>query len=348
MRGRQAGREWGIHTHVHLVDLILHWLYPQHSLAVLSNNLFPYHLDPNYILIRREWQSENSIILTTQLPWKLPSFSFPWQEIISMFSVILTSSTPLALFSHVGLALKNTTWHLVSSQLKRYQFLDLMSAVPRSKARNIKVDIYYLFHGLHQWCFSLPFFIIIADVLPIMLRSLLKSVCPLQTNIHINVIHQQLTNASSIRRLPHTQRSHCFCRTLWVWEECRIGLLGRILELETFSPSPRNAQGRLEQQPGALAQGVGDAAFSPCIVSRCRGETNARLWGEQKLKKRLYFPPPPQLFGLVFSLPFPISLACLWSSEWVIQGLACNCGQKIIWDQSEMLFQPVHPSDHTV
>lgn len=50
-----------------------------------------------------------------------------------------------------------------------------------------------------------------------------------------------------------------------------------ILELETFSPSPRNARGRLEQQLGALAQGVGDAAFSPCIVSCCRGEANARL-----------------------------------------------------------------------
>lgn len=73
---REAGRERGIQTYVCLVDLILHWLYLQHSLAVLSNSLFPHHLDPNYILIRREWQSEDSITLTTQLPWKLPSFSF--------------------------------------------------------------------------------------------------------------------------------------------------------------------------------------------------------------------------------------------------------------------------------
>lgn len=101
-----------------------------------------------------------------------------------------------------------------------------MSAVLRSKARNIKVDIYYLFHGLHQRCFLLPFLVIIADVSPIMLRSLLKSVCPLQTNIHINAIHQQLTNVSSLRRFSHTQNSHCFCRNLWVWEECRIGPLG--------------------------------------------------------------------------------------------------------------------------
>lgn len=185
---------------------------------------------------------------------------------------------------------KNRTCHLVSSQLKRYQFLDLMSAVPRSKARNIKVDIYYLFHGLHQWSFSLPFFVIIADVLPIMLLLLLKSVCPLQTNIHINVIHQRLTNVSSSRHFPHTQTSHCFCTPLWVWEECRIGLEGRwISELQTVSPRPRNARGWLEQQPGVLAPGVGDAAFSPCIVSCCRGDANARLWGKWKHKKGWVF-----------------------------------------------------------
>lgn len=72
----EAGRERGIHPYVHLVDLVLHWLSPQHSLAVLSNNLFPYHSDPNCILIRKEWQSKDSSILTTQLPWKLLSFSF--------------------------------------------------------------------------------------------------------------------------------------------------------------------------------------------------------------------------------------------------------------------------------
>lgn len=59
------------------VVLILQKLYPWHSLAVHRNKLLPYYLDPNYILIRREWQSEDSIILTTHLPWKLPSFSFP-------------------------------------------------------------------------------------------------------------------------------------------------------------------------------------------------------------------------------------------------------------------------------
>lgn len=195
---------------------------------------------------------------------------------------MLTSSTPLALFSCVGLALKNITWHLVSSQLKRYQFLDLMSAVPRSKARNIKVDIYYLFHGLHQWCFSLSFFVTIADVLPIMLRSLLKSVCPLQTNIHINVIHQQLTNASSLQHFPHIQKSHCFLQDLGV-QRIQDQAQGWNFGAESFSLSPSNAQGWLEQQPGVLEQGVGDTAFPPCIVSCCRGETNARLWGEKKL-----------------------------------------------------------------
>lgn len=74
---QEAGRERGTHTCVRLVDLILRWFHVQHSFAVLSNNLFSYRLDPNYILIRREWQSEDSVVLTTQLPWKLPSFSFP-------------------------------------------------------------------------------------------------------------------------------------------------------------------------------------------------------------------------------------------------------------------------------
>lgn len=238
---QEAGREWGISTWVHIVVLILQWLYPRHSLAVLRIKLFQYYLDTNYILIKKEWQSEDNIILTIQLPWKLPSFSFPWQEIIPVFFVMLNSLTPLALFSCVGLALKNRTWHLVSSQLKRYQFLDLMSAVPRSKARNIKVDIYYLFHGLHQWCFSLSFFVIIADVLPIMLRSLLKSVCPLQTNIHINVIHQQLTNASSLQHFLHDQKPHCFCR-IWVCTECRIGPRGGISEFRSRTLSPSAQQ----------------------------------------------------------------------------------------------------------
>lgn len=151
----------------------------------------------------------------------------------------------------------------MSSQLKRYQFLDLMSAVPRSKARNIKVDIYYLFHGLHQWCFSLLFFVIIADVLPIMLHSLLKSVCPLQTNIHINVIHQQLTNASSLRHFPHTQNSHCFCRNLWVWEECRIGPLGGNFGAGAALPQPQKCRG---SAGGAAARGAGAGSGRCCIL----------------------------------------------------------------------------------
>lgn len=122
----------------------------------------------------------------------------------------------------------------------------------------------------------LSFFVIIADVLPVMLRSLLKSVCPLQTNIHINVIHQQLTNASSLQHFPHIQESHCFWRT-WVCKECRIRPRGGISELETFSLSPSNAWSWLEQQPGVLEQGVGDTTFPPCIVSCCRGEMNVRL-----------------------------------------------------------------------
>lgn len=194
---------------------------------------------------------------------------------------MLTSSTPLALFSCIGLALKNITWHLVSSQLKRYQFVDLMSAVPRSKARNIKVDIYYLFHGLHQWCFSLPFFVVIADVLPVMLHSLLKSVCPLQTNTHVNVIHQQLTNASSLQHFPRTQKSHCFSGLYGCEKNAGSGPWGGIWELETFSPSPQNAQGWLEQQPRVLAQGAGDVVLCPCVVSYCRGETNANFKGSK-------------------------------------------------------------------
>lgn len=55
------------------------------------------------------------------------------------------------------------------------------------------------------------------------------------------------------------------------------GLWEGIWELETFSLRPRNALGGLEQQPGALVQEVGDAAFSPCVVSCRRGKTNARL-----------------------------------------------------------------------
>lgn len=277
-RGRQGSGSEDC-TQVHAADLVRHLPYLQHCLSTLRRDLFPYHSDPNYTLIRRERKSVEHIILTTWLLWKLPSFSFQRHEIISVFSVTLISPTLLALFSHVGLALKNLTWHLVSSQLKRYQFLDLMSAVPRSKPRNIKVDIYYLFHGLHQWCFSLPFFVIIADVLPIMLCSLLKSVCPLQTNIHINVIHQQLTNASSLRHFLHTQDSHCFCRNI-----CRIRPLGGDFGASDSLPQPKQCPG----SAGGAAQLAGTGSGRWCIPSLhcecCRGEKNARLWGEQKLK----------------------------------------------------------------
>lgn len=233
---------------------------------------------------KEEWQSEDSIILTIQIPWKLPSFSFPWQEIIPVVFVMLNSSTPLALFSCVGLALKNRTWHLVSSQLKRYQFLDLMSAVPRSKARNIKVDIYYLFHGLHQWCFSLSFFVIIADVLPIMLRSLLKSVCPLQTNIHINVIHQQLTNASSLQHFLHDQKPHCFCR-IWVFTECRIGPRGGISEFRSWTLSPS-----AQQCPGLAGAGSGRHCIRclRCELLQRRHERQA-LRGAKALNRLFFF-----------------------------------------------------------
>lgn len=110
----------------------------------------------------------------------------------------------------------------------------------------------------------------------------------------------------------------------------------------SFSLSASNARGWLEQQPGALEQGVGDTAFPPCIGSCCRGEANVRLWGEQKLKTDFFFSVVRFFFS---TLPFPIFLACLWSPEWVIQGLSYNCVQKTIWDQSEMLLQPVLPSD---
>lgn len=50
-----------------------------------------------------------------------------------------------------------------------------------------------------------------------------------------------------------------------------------------------------------------------------------------------------------FPLPFPIFLVCLRSPEWgLIQGLSYNCVQKTIWDQSEMLLQPVFPSDCSI
>lgn len=201
---------------------------------------------------------------------------------------MLTSSTPLALFPCVGLALKNITWHLVSSQLKRYQFLDLMSAVSRSKARNIKVDIYYLFHGLHQWCFSLSFFVTIADVLPIMLCSLLKSVCPLQTNIHINVIHQQPTNASSLQPFPHIQKSHCFCRTC-VCKECRIGPGVEFRSWEFF-PQHQHCPGLA----GAAAWGAGAGSgrhcipFLHCELLQRRDECQA-LRGAKALNRLFFF-----------------------------------------------------------
>lgn len=108
---REAGRDQGARV-VHKYTLqTLFGICPTCSTAspCLRRDLFPYHSDPNYTLIRRERKSVEQIILTTRLLWKLPSFSFQRHEIISVFSVTLISPTLLALFSHVGLALKNLT-----------------------------------------------------------------------------------------------------------------------------------------------------------------------------------------------------------------------------------------------
>lgn len=75
-RGRQAGSKEYICVCILWTSFCIGST-PSTPFATLSNKLFSYHLNPNYIIIRKERQSEDSIILTTQLPWKLPSFSFP-------------------------------------------------------------------------------------------------------------------------------------------------------------------------------------------------------------------------------------------------------------------------------
>lgn len=71
-------------THVHAVDFILHWLCQQRSLSVLRI-YFLVSQTQIITLIRREWGSKVSTVLTTQLLWKHPAFSFQWHEIISVF-----------------------------------------------------------------------------------------------------------------------------------------------------------------------------------------------------------------------------------------------------------------------
>lgn len=123
-----------------------------------------------------------------------------------------------------------------------------------------------------------------------MLRSLLKSVCPLQTNIHINVIHQQLTNASSLQHFLHIQKSHCFCRT-WVCKEW-IGqdrARGWNLGAGDFLPQPLQCPGL-----AGAAWGTGAGSGRRCIPSlHCellqRGDKCQALRGARALNRLFCF-----------------------------------------------------------
>lgn len=104
-----------------------------------------------------------------------------------------------------------------------------------------------------------------------------------------------------------------------------------ILELATLSPSPSNALGRLEKQLSWLAQGVGDGAFPPCIVSAAEARKMPGFEGSKSSNKNSFF----FLFFFLFIffplfLPFSILLACLRSSEQATQCLALGCSQKIV------------------
>lgn len=62
-----------------------------------------------------------------------------------------------------------------------------------------------------------------------------------------------------------------------------------ILELATLSPSPSNALGRLEKQLSWLAQGVGDGAFPPCIVSAAEARKMPGFEGSKSSNKNSFF-----------------------------------------------------------
>lgn len=147
---------------------------------------------------------------------------------------------------------------------------------------------------------------------------------------------------------PAHPNSRCLCSTLGMWEECRIGPLGEHWGDGDFLPHPRTAGGGGGSQDAGVGSGrccpraslalwaAAGAGWAPdgCWMS-------SRLGGEQELQPSISF----------FSWCSPRShprfphLSWLHSECWVIQGLAYSHGQKTFWDQSEMLFQPVHPSD---
>lgn len=133
-----------------------------------------------------------------------------------------------------------------------------------------------------------------------MLCSVLKSVCPLQTNIHISVIHQQLKNAGSLRRFPRTQARVVFAAPFGCEKNAGFGPWGRTGELETFSP--RNAPampGVSWSSSRGAGVGVADAAGDP--LSHCellqRPDERQALRGAKAQAPnfifQLVFPAPP-------------------------------------------------------